>query len=301
MDGPFTVIVNPTANRGKADRLTTPASDAFDAAGLEAEFVEPLNPEAVGGLAVVAGKEGHCVVAMGGDGMVNMVATALAGTEYPMGIIACGTGNDFAESIGLPIRNPAEAVETLAKCETRQVDVSRITTADGATGVSCAVISMGFDSEVSEQAERINFIKGPARYTVAVFMTLVRSSPAKFRISLDDGDEIDLKAWLVAVGNSTQYGGGMKITPDASITDGILDITVVGDISKLKFLKTFPRVFKGTHILDPDVATFTAKKIRVEADRDFSAWADGEKVGSLPAVIESDPGALHVVAPEPPG
>lgn len=297
MNGQFTVLVNPTANRGKANNLTTRAAEAFEAHGLEAEFIEPLEPGAVDGLAQEASVAGHAVVAMGGDGMVNMVARSLAGTATPMGIIACGTGNDFAESIGLPVRDPEAAVEIIATNEPMKVDVSRIKTADGSEGVSCAVISMGFDSEVSETAERINIIKGPARYTVAVFITLAKGSPARFTVTLDDDDPMELDAWLVAVGNAHRYGGGMKIAPDASVTDGILDLTVIGPISKGKFITTFPRVFKGTHVLDPDVSTFTAKKITVGADREFLAWADGEMIGPLPAEISVDPGGLTVIAP----
>ncbi|RIK06875.1 MAG: sphingosine kinase [Acidobacteria bacterium] len=297
MNGQFTVLVNPTANRGKANNLTSRATEAFEAHGLEAEFIEPLAPYAVDGLVRDAAAAGHAVVAMGGDGMVNMVARCLAGTDTPMGIIPCGTGNDFAESIGLPVRDPEAAVEIIAANEPRKVDVSRIKTADGSEGVSCAVISMGFDSEVSETAERINIIKGPARYTVAVFITLAKGSPARFTLTLDDGEPMELDAWLIAVGNAHRYGGGMKIAPDASVTDGILDLTVIGPISKRKFITTFPRVFKGTHVLDPDVSTHTAKKITVDADRKFLAWADGEMIGPLPAEISVEPGGLTVIAP----
>lgn len=297
MKGQFTVLVNPTANRGKASYLTMRTVEAFEACGLKAEFFEPLEPGAVTRLAQDASAAGHTVVAMGGDGMVNMVARSLAGTGTPMGIIACGTGNDFAESIGLPVRDPEAAVKILATNEPVKIDVSRIKTADGSEGVSCAVISMGFDSEVSETAERINIIKGAARYTVAVFITLAKGSPARFTVKLDGDAPMELDAWLVAVGNAHRYGGGMKITPDASVTDGILEVTVIGPISKGKFITTFPRVFKGTHVLDPDVTTFTAKKIKVGADREFLAWADGEMVGPLPAEISVDPGGLTVIAP----
>lgn len=297
MKGPYTVLVNPTANRGKANNLTTKAAEAFEIHGLDAEFIEPLEPGAIPELVQESIDSGRVVVAMGGDGMVNMVANSVAGTSGTMGIIACGTGNDFAESLTLPVRDPLAAVEVIAVNDAQSVDVARIRTADGAEGVSCAVISMGFDSEVSATAERINVIKGPARYTAAVFITLIKGSPARFTIELDDDDPIELDAWLVAVGNAHRYGGGMKITPEASVTDGILDVTVVGAISKGKFVMTFPRVFKGTHVLDPDVTTFTARTIRVSADRDFLAWADGEKLGPLPADIRVDHGALKVIAP----
>lgn len=297
MKGPFTVILNPTANRGRAQRLVTQAAEAFEIFGLDAKIVEPPNPDAIQDLTRLAAAEGNVVVAMGGDGTVNMVARALTDAGGVMGIIPCGTGNDFAESIGIPVRDPMAAVELIATTDASKVDFARISTADSNQGVSCAVISMGFDSEVSATAERIDLIKGPARYTVAVFITLLKSSPATFTLRLDDDQVVVIDAWLVAVGNSTQYGGGMKITPDASITDGLLDLTIVGPVSKSKFVRTFPRVFKGTHIFDPDITTLRAKSLRVEADREFLAWADGEVVGPLPAEITVVPGGLSVIAP----
>lgn len=295
MKGPFTVIINPTANRSKVQRLIEPARAAFDEHGLEASFVESFSAADVPDLAAEAGAKGDVVVAMGGDGMVNMVANGLAGSDVVMGIIPCGTGNDFATHLGIPVRDPSGAVAILAGQEPERIDTTRISAADGSERVSVAVASTGFDSEVTETAERINIIKGPARYTISTFITLARTSPAHFTYACDDGKEVELDAWLIAVGNSSQYGGGMKITPEAELSDGLLDVCIIGPVNKFEFIRTFPKVFSGRHIEHPANTTFKTTRIKISADREFTCYADGETVGPLPVDIRVDPLSLSVI------
>jgi diacylglycerol kinase (ATP) len=115
-----------------------------------------------------------------------------------------------------------------------------------------------------------------------------------------DGVEHELEAWLIAVGNGPAYAGGMHITPNASMHDGLLDVTVIGPLSKPRLLWAFPRVFKGTHVSHPATTTFRGKHVELvplDADAQMDVYADGERVGPMPAVMEAVPNALTVRVP----
>ncbi len=302
----YTVIFNPTANRAKAKRIFDPVRRIAERLSLDIEFETSPAPEAVAEMSLEAWKSGRIPVAMGGDGTVNMVARGLlvgAGADYAaksastptMGILACGSGNDIAGSLGLPIKDPEASLRVLKSGLKGKMDVLSIKCESGEEGTSLAVVAAGFDSEVTEAAERMKLIKGPLRYTVAVFTTLARSSPAVFEMSLDGGEPETFDAWLVAVANGPRYGGGMRVAPDASFDDGVADLCIVGPVTKRHFVRTFPRVFKGTHVLDPQINILRAKKVRLAASRPFGCYGDGERVGLLPATIEVMPEALEIV------
>lgn len=331
--GPFAVIFNPSSNRRLASKFLDPARRAADRLGLDAVFRLSPSPEELGDLVIEEIARGRVPVAMGGDGTVNMVARAVldhfwrtdAGSEAiagsaseasregdpgkprtvvggvpSMGILACGTGNDTAASLGLPVKDIEAALGRLTEDSHRDIDVLRVASADGSTGVSLAVLAAGFDSEVTEAAERIKIVKGPLRYTLAVFSTLARSSPAKFTLAVDDQEPASFEAWLVAVANGPRYGGGMHIAPSAVPDDGIAHICVVGPVSKPHFVRTFPKVFKGAHIDDPAIRILEARRLRLEATREFRCYGDGERIGPLPITVEVLPRSLRVLGARPP-
>ena len=269
-------------------------------------FAQSPSAEAVGHIALEAWQSGRIPVAMGGDGTVNMVARGLLGGEGAsytrengsrpaMGIIACGSGNDTAASLGLPVKDPERSVRVLASEKAEAIDVLVAECESGEIGVSLSVVAAGFDSEVTEAAEKIKLIKGPLRYTVAVFTTLVRSEPALFEMVLDESEAERFTAWLVAVANGPRYGGGMRVAPEASFTDGVADLCIVGPISRRHFIRTFPKVFKGTHVEDPQIRVVRAKRVRLSASRPFACYGDGERIGPLPAKLEVKPLAIEIV------
>ncbi len=137
-------------------------------------------------------------------------------------------------------------------------------------------------------------------YVAAVVRTLSRFVPAGFRVELDDA-VVEGPHMLVVVGNAISYGGGMRVTPDASVVDGQLDVMLLRALTKPAFLRAFPKVFRGTHVRHPAVRIVRARRVKVEADRRVQVYADGERVGPLPAVFEVLPAALPVVVgPNPP-
>ena len=237
-------------------------------------------------------------VVVGGDGMVNLGTNLVAGTKVPLGIVPSGTGNDMARALGIPFDNVEKAIEVLEEALSRPpriIDAGVITDADGNSRWFGCMVSAGFDSVVNERANTMNHPKGKSRYTIAMLLELIGLKPIPYRITLD-GTAQETSGMLVSVGNGESLGGGMRVTPEAKVDDGLLDVLVVQPLTRIQFMRIFPKVFAGTHIRDSRVNVTRAKKIRLESDVAV-AYTDGERFGPLPVDIEVRPGALRVLSP----
>lgn len=157
------------------------------------------------------------------------------------------------------------------------------------------VLCSGFDSRVNDRGNRMRLPVGRFKYDLAMIAELAAFRPFPYRITLDDGPVIETEATLVAVGNGSTYGGGMRICADAVPDDGLFDVTVVGDCSRATLLKVFPQVYKGRHLGHPKVTVHRARKITLEAVG-LSAYADGEPLGVLPVTAECVPRAVRLLA-----
>lgn len=302
MSAEITLFVNPTAGRGRGAHAAQPAASALRDAGFAVRTV--LGADAADALARlrVAVREGTgAVIAVGGDGMVSLALQALAGTLVPLGVVAVGTGNDFARAMGLPVREPAQAgrlaAEALKEGRFREIDLGRVGGAGREGGGTWygTVLCSGFDSRVNDRGNRMRLPVGKLKYDLAMVAELAAFRPFPYRITLDDGPVIETEATLVAVGNGSSYGGGMRICAGAEADDGLFDITVVGDCSRATLLKVFPRVYKGTHLDHPKVTVHRAAKVTLEATG-ITAYADGEPMGPLPVTAECVPSALRLLS-----
>jgi len=224
------------------------------------------------------------VIVVGGDGMVHLTAQELAHSEIPLAVIPAGTGNDFARSLNLPLDNPTLLVDHYLTKEPTKIDLGRVN-----GRIFADILSTGFDSIVNERANRMKLVKGRMKYNAAILLELptFKAKTYEFRI---DGISFTAKAMLIAVSNGISYGGGMKVTPHAKIDDGLFDVMVLGPVSKIEFLKVFPKVFSGGHVNHPAVQILRGKE--VEIDSDAVAYADGERIGELPIFAEVLPGSL---------
>ncbi|MFI9212151.1 diacylglycerol kinase [Streptomyces sp. NPDC053253] len=303
MTSDITLFVNPTAGRGRGAHAAQPAAQALRDAGFSVRTL--LGHDADDALrrareAVEAGT--GALVAVGGDGMISLALQAVAGTRTPLGVIAVGTGNDFARTLGLPVRDPAAAAraaaELLKDTGGHAMDLGRIT----GTGTSRwfgTVLASGFDSRVNDRGNRMRLPAGRFKYDLAILAELAAFRPVPYRLTLDDGRVVETDATLVAVGNGTSYGGGMRICAEARTDDGLLDVTVVGPCSRTTLIKVFPRVYRGTHLDHPAVTTYRVRSLTLDAPG-ITAYADGEPLGHLPLTVECVPGALRVLAPPAP-
>jgi len=298
MAAPMIVVANPTAGHGKAGKIVGRLDHLLHTAGIDHELVlSESGPDLEARVRRAAEGGASIVGCVGGDGTVGLAANGLIGTEATLAIFPSGTADDFAVSIGL--KNLEGAVRAVADGNIARIDAARVSTQER-TRHYVAIASCGFDSEVNEAANAMTLrLGGTGTYVAALVKTLSRFTPADFTIDLD-GEIVSGEHMLVAIGNSISYGGGMKVTPDASIVDGTLDVCMLRALGKPAFLRAFPRVFRGTHVTHPAVRMARAKRIHVEADRRVMVYADGERVGPAPATIEVVPASLSIfVGPNP--
>lgn len=300
MTSEITLFVNPTAGRGRGARAARPAASALRDAGFSVRTV--LGEDADDALRrareAVAGGTG-ALIAVGGDGMMSLALQAVAGTRTPLGVVAVGTGNDFARALGVPVRDPAAAgrlaAEALKGGGAREIDLGR---AGGRWFGS--VLASGFDSRVNDRGNRMRLVGGRFKYDLAILAELAAFRPVPYRLRLDGGPVREIEATLVAVGNGTSYGGGMRMCADAVMDDGFLDVVVVGACSRATLLRVFPRVYRGTHLGHPAVTVHRASSVELSAVG-VTAYADGEPLGALPLTATCVPGAVSVLAPGSPG
>lgn len=295
------VVWNPAAGRRRHRAEVAAALDSVRRAGVATGHeVRVLDPPTAAEAAracrdAVAAGAAALVVA-GGDGTVHLALQAVAGTGVPLGVLPAGTGNDFAAAVGVPPDLP-RAAQTLAEAlrtgRSRAVDLARATGPGGYDQWFGAVLGAGFDAVVNERANTLRWPRGRRRYDLAIAAELVGLRARSYRIRLDD-DLLELAAVLVAVGNTTSYGGGMRMCPQADPTDGLLDVVVGGPISRTTLLRLKPRVHDGTHVRHPAVATYRVRTVEIHAEG-ITAYADGERACALPVRVVADPGALRLL------
>lgn len=291
--GRFTLIVNPAAGNGRAERAAAEAQRLLAGTDRGCVLVRTTHLAQAEQLAREAVDEGRLAVAVGGDGLVGRVAGALAFSDGIMGVLPCGRGNDFAGFLGIPT-GPAEACRILTGGVERRIDLAEV---NGHRFASIA--SGGIDSAVNAIADRTGFLDGRAVYTYAALRALAVWRPAEFRLDAD-GETITYTGFSFGVANSTTYGGGMRLAPDARVDDALLDVVSVSHMPKLRALRAFPRMYNGTHLREPAVTVRRVAEVGVRADRDFMVYADGEPVTRLPAVFKALPQALRILTPAPP-
>jgi YegS/Rv2252/BmrU family lipid kinase len=246
-------------------------------------------------LALRAAAAGEVAVAFGGDGLAGAVAGALKHSDAVVGVLPGGRGNDLARVLGIPL-DPARACEVLANGVERELDLGQ---AGGRTFVGIA--SCGFDSDANRIANETRLVRGNLVYAYGALRALAAWRPANFTVTLDGGEPIAFTGYSVAAANSKAFGGGMYLAPDASLQDGLLDVVMIKDIPRLRYLRLLPTVFNGSHVRQPAVEVLRAREIEVSADRPFTMYADGDPMDDLPATVKALPGALRMLVPSEKG
>jgi diacylglycerol kinase (ATP) len=291
---PWTLVLNPVAGRGRHRDLAPELRALVRGADLDAEVVVSESAADAESLARKAADAGRDLIAAGGDGTVGLIAGVAAETGRMLAIVPTGAGNDFASTLGYNRKKPLDAIAAIANGRDATVDLG-VVNGRWYTCVTCS----GFDAEANRWANTVTRLSGTPLYVAAVARTLALYKPCPFRVTVD-GVVHESPAWLVAVGNSRSYAGGMQIVPEARLDDGLLDVCVIGDFSRLEIMRHFPKVFRGTHLGVPGVSTYRGAHITVEAlgSKPMEVWADGERVGPLPATMEPRPNALRVRVPQ---
>ncbi|HEV8555612.1 MAG TPA: YegS/Rv2252/BmrU family lipid kinase [Actinophytocola sp.] len=283
------------AFHGPAARHATAVADRLRTAVDHLTLVEADTVEGARALMERARTGGlDVLVVLGGDGSAHHGVQFCAGTDVALGVVPAGTGNDLVRALGQPMETLAAAdamAAALAAGTRRKIDLGRV---DGGEWYA-AVLSAGFDSAVNERANRMRWPRGPRRYDLATMIELSRLRPGPLVVEAGE-ERLELEALMVQVGNTAFYGGGIPACPDADPSDGMLDVTVVGRLSRLELLKMVPGMRDGGHTEHPMVTTLRADTVRLGGDNGWLAYADGERLGPLPVEVRCVPGALTVVA-----
>jgi YegS/Rv2252/BmrU family lipid kinase len=287
----LSLIVNPAAGYGRAGRELPGVEAALRRLGLEYHLQHTTNLEHARELARAALAAGETAVGFGGDGLIGAVADALKYSQGVLGVLPGGRGNDFARVLGVPLQAPA-ACEVLAWGEVREIDLGE---ADSTTFIGIA--SCGFDSEANRIANETNLVRGHLVYVYGALRALAGWRPATFEVRLDGGEPTRVTGYTIAAANSKAYGGGMFLAPDASLQDGMLDVVIVEDVPKLRFLRLLPTVFRGEHVKQPNVRVLRAAEVEVSASRPFTMYADGDPIAELPVRLRALRGAVRVLVP----
>jgi YegS/Rv2252/BmrU family lipid kinase len=282
------ILLNPSAAGGRAARLLPEAQRELEGLGLSHRVVATRDMVHASQAAQEAGED-ETVVAMGGDGLVGALAAAVRG-RVPLGVLPAGRGNDFARELKIPFDIPG-ASRVLAQGSERALDLGE---ANGQHFICIA--STGFDSESNRIANEARFVKGNLVYAYAALRALASWRPARFELKLD-GREHTMEGYTVVAANTRFYGGGMRVAPGADPADGLLEVVLVGNTSKLRFLGNLPKVFSAKHVELDGVEVFRAREVEITADRPFDMYADGEILTSLPATVRLIPNAVRVIAP----
>nr|WP_174267814.1 diacylglycerol kinase family protein [Nocardioides zeae] len=282
-------MTHPGAGRGRGARARSVVLPRLRDAGFEVlDLVGRDVDEArrLAGAAVADGVE--ALVACGGDGTVHLALQHVVPAGVPLGVVPAGTGNDLARELGLPA-DPRAAADRIIAGPRRTLDVARVGDRYVATVVAC-----GFDALVAERADAMTWPRGPLRYVAATAVELRSLAPRRYTLELD-GRVRTVEGVLAAVGNTSSFGGGLRITEGAEPDDGLLDVVVVRSLDRRGLVRAFPRLYRGTHTTHPAYEHHRVRSATIAA-ADITAYADGEPLGSLPLTVTAVPAALTVIA-----
>ncbi len=281
----WAIAINPTAGRGRGSIIGEQVVNFFATHKIEYQVFSGPSAGALRSALeqFLDSHTCHGVVSVGGDGLAHLILQVCVPRQIPFAVIPAGTGNDIVRSLGWSLDDISHYLQRVTTEAPKVIDLGLVDSEWFA-----AILSTGFDSVVNEKANSLAWPKGPQRYNVAIALELPRFKPIPYEIELDTRS-IAVEAMLIAIGNGRSYGGGMYVCPQAKMDDGLFDVMILEPVSKVEFLKVFPKVYSGTHISHPKVTIHRSSKIRITADA--VAYADGERIGPAPVTAECIRGA----------
>jgi diacylglycerol kinase (ATP) len=283
----FHLLVNPASGGGAAPEAVVPVARLLREAGAHASVTYSPGRRACERIAADTVAAGDVVVAVGGDGMVGSLAGPVGAAGGLLGIVPAGRGNDFARQLGIG-RDPAAVADTLLRAEPRAVDVIEV----GGRVVVGSVYA-GVDSLASELVDNAHRLPRRLQYPYAAVRAIATFPPTWFRVVVD-GDEHRLRGFNVVVANSGYYGAGMHVAPDAALDDGLLDVVFIGSASRLRLLRSMPKLYDGTHTGLDGVRVLRGREVTIDADG-VVAYGDGERVAAPPVTARVQPQGLRAL------
>jgi diacylglycerol kinase (ATP) len=274
------IAINPHSGNGRGASIAALVTQFFSSKNISYQALAAGSAEELSHLLTqeLASKEYQGVIAVGGDGLAHLVLQVCVPRHIPFAVVPAGTGNDFVRTLGWSLSDVEPLLQRVTSTQPTPIDLGNVD-----SEWFGAILSTGFDSVVNERANRLSWPKGPQRYNLAIALELPRFTPIEYEITCD-AKTFTTKAMLVAIGNGKSYGGGMNICPQAQLHDGLFDVVILEPVSKVEFIKVFPKVYSGAHITHPKVKSLRAKKVTINAKA--IAYADGERIGPAPISAE---------------
>ena len=296
--GHIAVLVNPASGRGLGEGSGRAAVDRLRSRGAEVRVYQGIDAQETAALGRKAvDEEPDVVVVAGGDGTVSSVLEPVVEAGLPLAVIPGGTGNALAREHGNPLDDPAVAADLVLDGGRKRVDTGTVTADDGTVRHFVTVLCAGLDSLTNERTNRMTWPTGPARYRIAVYAEWLRLKRFGYRLEPVGAPALAQDGYLLGIGLTRSYGGGVPICPGADPTDGLLDVTLVHAVGRFRFMAFDGIIKAGEHVGRPDVTTLRAPAIRVGAPAGLVAYADGEHVGPLPVTVEAHREALTLCVP----
>jgi len=268
----YKFIVNPTASRGKGIFMGKWLEKECPKRKLDFDIQYTTQPGEATDIAAESINNFKSIVAVGGDGTLQEVVNGLMESDINIGVIPVGTGNDFIRVVNIP-NQPDQALNIVIEGYTRKIDVGKIN-----NRIFHNAVGIGFDAWAVHESLKIKKLRGHAVYLYAILKTILTYKAPVMELSYND-KIITEKLLLTAIGNGTCVGGGIKMTPFAKIDDGLLDLTIIQDVNKLKMLQNLAKTYSGEHVKMPQVKVDTSKSIVIRSEEELAVHADGELMG----------------------
>lgn len=299
------VVVNPAAANGTTAKLWPQIASVFEQEGVSIDYTFTEAPGHAIAITADYLKEGYNqIVSVGGDGTANEVVNGLFvdnDSKYKsaaVSFLSTGTGRDLGRTIGTP-SDPAEAVRHILRSSTRPVDVGKISYSNKLGEKELRyfinIAGLGLDGDTCDRVNRTNkAFGGFVSFLWGTVVSLILYKNKNMTITVDNKLICDEPITVIVVGNGCYFGGGMKVAPNASMDDGLFDIIILRDLSKLNLLMSLPKVYSGSHLSHPRVTSLRGRKIQVSSDGSALLELDGEQTGQAPVEIEIMPGAINL-------
>jgi diacylglycerol kinase (ATP) len=284
-------IINPISGIGKQKRIRKLIDYNADLAGIDIDIAYTEAAGHATELARAAAQAGYdAVIAVGGDGSINEVARGLVGTNTAIGIIPAGSGNGFAHFIGIPFRT-SSAIKTIAKMKVKQVDTATIN-----DEFFVSVAGVGFDAFVADKFSRSKK-RGLIAYSRIIIREYMLFRPKRFKIYVNNR-VLRKRAFMITFANSNQFGFNAKISPKASVTDGLIDVCVLHKPPVYLAVFVILFAFMGLTHLTPFLEVYKAKEVRMIQRKNFIAHIDGDQITlSKQLIVKVNPLSLKVIIP----
>lgn len=286
------LIINPAAGKGKALRQLKHVLSSLDRHDIKVDISHTSKRGDATRLAMDAMGRHDVIAGLGGDGTLNEIASALKHSGIPLAYYPAGTGNDFMKALGPGITHDL-VTDAIARGSTRTIDMAEVNDSDFIN-----VLGIGFDALVAAQNARVRRLGGVAAYALALIKALPSYGPYPVKVTTED-DEIEADIVFLTIGNGPVCGGGFRLTPEAKVDDGMLDVTLVEHMPLPRLLSHIPKAFNGRVAEIKETALFRSKSIRITSPAPLPAHLDGDVLVPYANTyeIKINPSALRVISP----